>query len=119
MRARHTVLAIAAFLLGAALVALALVFILPVPPTRMDNFSSFGQLMTISLVGPILFLWGWGPAPVTVTGLIAAVVIPVVSIATLLLGFVRRKSYFALACAAAIWSVFGGFSAFVAVTGSV
>jgi hypothetical protein len=52
-------------------------------------------------------------------GILAAIAIPLASIATLLWGFFRRKSYTALAIAAAIWSVFGGFSVFVAVTGSI
>jgi hypothetical protein len=52
-------------------------------------------------------------------GLFAAIAIPLASIATLRWGFFWRKSYSALAVAAAIWSVFGGFSVFVAATGSI
>jgi hypothetical protein len=119
LRPRHTAHAIAAFLIGATVVALALVFILPVPPTRTSNFSNFVQLIALSLVGPILFAWAWGPAPLSLAGLLAAVAIPFASIAILFLGFVRRKSYLALVCAAVMWSAFGGFSAFVAATGSI
>lgn len=116
---RSAIHAIAAFLGCAALAALVLVFILPVPPGRMSNLSNFGQLMVLSLVAPILSPWAWGPAPLGVSVLLAAVAIPVASIATLLLGFFRKNSYFALVCASVIWSVFGGFTAFVAVTGSI
>jgi hypothetical protein len=119
MRVQHTLQAIAAFLVGAAVVSLALVFILPLPPTGISNFSNFGQLILLSLLGPILFVWAWGPGPMGAFGLLAAVAIPAASIATLLLGFVRKKSYFALICAAAIWSLFGGFSVFVAAMGSI
>lgn len=119
MHALRAVHAIAAFLAGAAIVALVLVFILPVPPTRISNFANFGQLLLLSLVGPILFAWAWGPAPMGMPGLIAAVAVPFASIAVLLVGFVRKRSYLALATAAALWSVFGGFTAFVAVTGSI
>jgi hypothetical protein len=119
LRARHIAHAIAAFLVSAAVVALALVFLLPAPPTRTGNFSSFGPLMVLTLLGPILFVWAWGPAPLGITGLLAAVAVPFASIATLFLGFVRRKSYLALICAAVMWSAFGGFSAFVAITGSI
>lgn len=119
MRARLTVHAIAAFLVGAAITATLLAFLLPVPPTRIDDFSHLGQLVLLSLGGPILFAWAWGPGPMGMAGILAAIAIPLASIATLLWGFFRRKSYTALAIAAAIWSVFGGFSVFVAVTGSI
>jgi hypothetical protein len=119
LRARHTAHAIAAFLIGATLAALALVFILPVPPARTSNFPNFGQLIALSLVGPIFFAWAWGPASLSIAGLLAAVAIPFAAIATLFLGFVRRKSYLALVCAAVMWNAFGGFSAFIAVTGSL
>ena len=119
MRARLTVHAIAAFLVGAAIAALVLDFILPVPPTRIDDFSNLVQLALLSLGGPILFAWAWGPGPMGMTGILAAIAIPLASIATLLWGFFLRKSYTALAIAAAIWSVFGGFSVLVAVTGSI
>jgi hypothetical protein len=119
VRARQTTHAIAAFLVGAAIVAVALVFILPVPPTRNANFSDFGQLVALSLVGPILFVWAWGPAPLGMAGTLAAVAIPLASITILLLGFFRRKSYLALACAAAMWCAFGGFSVFIAAMGSI
>jgi hypothetical protein len=104
---------------GAAIVAVVLVCILPAPPIPLGNVSNFGQLMLLSLVGPILFVWGWGLASLGATGSLVAVAIPVASIATLWLGFVRRKSCRALVCAVALWSGFGGFAAFVAATGSV
>lgn len=85
----------------------------------MGHLPNFGQLMLLSLAGPVLFAWAWGPAPLGIVGLLVALVVPVASIASLFFGFVRRKSYFALASAAVIWSVFGGFCVFVAVTGSV
>jgi di/tricarboxylate transporter len=119
MRARHIAQTIAAFVVGSALAALVLVFILPVPPSRTSNLGNMGQLMVLSLVGPILFAWAWGPAPLSTIGLLAAVALPIASIATLFLGFFRAKSYLALVCSAFMWSTFGGFSAFVAVTGSM
>jgi hypothetical protein len=76
-------------------------------------------LMVLSLGGPVLFAWAFGPAPMGMMGLFAAIAIPLASIATLRWGFFWRKSYSALAVAAAIWSVFGGFSVFVAATGSI
>ena len=119
MCARHFAHTIAAFLVGSALAGLVLVFILPVPPSRMSNLGNTGQLMVLSLVGPILFAWAWGPAPLSMLGLLAAVAVPVASIATLVLGFFRGNSYPALVCSALIWSIFGGFAAFLAVTGSI
>jgi di/tricarboxylate transporter len=119
VRARHTAHAIAAFLAGAAIVALVLALILPVPPTGIDNFFNLVQLMLLTLGAPILFAWAWGPGPLGMTGLLAAIAIPLASIATLVLGFFRSKSYSALVIAAAVWSAFGGFSVFVAVTGSI
>lgn len=118
-RARLTIHAIAAFLACAAIVAAVLVFILPAPQTRMGHLPNFGQLVLLTLAGPMLFAWAWGPGPLGIVGLLVAVVVPVASIGTLFFGFVRRKSYIALASAAVIWSVFGGFCVFVAVMGSV
>jgi di/tricarboxylate transporter len=115
-RLAHT---IAAFLVGSALAALVLVFILPAPPSQMSNLGNTGPLMVLSLVGPILFVWAWGPSPLGTLGLLAAVVVPVASIATLVLGYFRGNSYAALVCAALIWSIFGGFAAFLAATGSI
>jgi len=117
--ARHFAHTVAAFLVGSLLAGLVLVFILPVPPSRTSNLGNTGQLMVLSLVGPILFAWAWGPAPLSVLGLLAAVAVPVASIATLVLGFFRGNSYRALVCSALIWSIFGGFVAFLAATGSI
>jgi hypothetical protein len=119
VRARHITHAIVAFVVGSALAALLLVMILPVPPARVSNLSNFGQLMALSLLGPILFPWAWGPAPLGTPWLLAAVAIPGVSVAVLWVGFFRNHSYPALICSTSIWSGFGGFSAFVAVTGSI
>ncbi len=119
MLARHFAHTVAAFLVGSLLAALVLVLILPVPPSRTSNLGNTGQLMVLSLVGPILFAWAWGPGPLGVLGLLAAVAVPVASIATLVLGFFRGNSYPALLCSALTWSIFGGFVAFLAVTGSI
>lgn len=119
MCARHFAHTIAAFLVGSALAGLVLVFILPVPPSRISNLGNAGQLMVLSLAGPLLFAWAWGPAPLGMLGLLAAVAFPIASIVTLVLGFFRRNSYRALVCSALIWSIFGGFTAFLAATGSI
>ena len=119
MQTRKIAQTVAAFVVGSTLAALVLVFILSFPPLPISKLGYFSQLMLLSLVGPVLFAWAWGPSPMGLLGLLFAVAIPLASIAPLWLGFFRRGSYLALVCSAAIWSVFGGLSALMAVTGSV
>lgn len=119
VRAVHVAHAVAAFLVGSTLVALVLVLVLPVPPSRSSNFPILGQLMLLSLVGPLLFLWASGPASLGMPGLVAAFALPATSIALLFFGFIGRKSYAALLCSTSIWNVFGGISTYVAATGSI
>jgi hypothetical protein len=76
-------------------------------------------MILFCLLGPLLFAWAMGPGAMSVGWLVVAFLLPGLSLATLYFGFVRAGSRLWLAVAAASWGGFGGFSAWVAVMGSV
>jgi hypothetical protein len=119
MRARQIAVALLAFLIGSTVAALALWFLLPSPPGPVNVWSFFAQTILLSLLGPILFAWAWGPGPMGFAWLVVAFGVPITAATILILGYFRKKSLRALVSATLIWSVFGGFSAYVGVTGSI
>jgi hypothetical protein len=108
-----------ALLVGAMCSAVVLVFIVPVGYAHVSAWSRFIQLAVLSLIGPLLAGAVPGPQGLGVLELFIRIGVPVVVLGILVQGYFRRRSVRALLIAAAIWSVVGGFAAYVAATGSI
>ncbi|MCC7001982.1 MAG: hypothetical protein IT357_07485 [Gemmatimonadaceae bacterium] len=108
-----------AFLLGAVCSALLLVFLIPAGYAHVSAWTRFVQLIVLSLIGPTLAGAVPGPDGLGVLELLIRIGVPVLVLGILVQGYFRRRSVRALLIAAAIWSLVGGFVAFVAATGSI
>ncbi|MEO1033921.1 MAG: hypothetical protein AAFX44_00040 [Pseudomonadota bacterium] len=118
MNWRRTPLAVTAFAVFISIAALVVMYWLP-PPRATNPINYFGLLSVYVLLGPLLFAWAWGPGTMPFVALAAAVLLPVLAIAMLFLGFSTKRSALWLAAAGLLWGTFGGFSAFMAVSGSI
>ena len=113
------ILVLLAFAGCTALAAIAVVTSLGGPPRNADWPAFLGSTFVLSLLGPLLFAWAWGPGPMGVVATTTAIFFPALSLASLYFGFIKGRSLLWLVVSATIWGAFGGFSAWVAITGSV
>jgi len=90
-----------------------------IPASSIGAFALLSQLLVMSLIGPLIFAWSWGPQPLTTLALTAAFVVPVASLAMLTLGYFRAGSHVLLAMSAVLWLGFGGLAAYMAATGGI
>ena len=90
----------------------------PSPPGAISLFSFIGKLFVLCMTGPVTFAWAWGPHPLSIVALIAAVLIPISSLALLYSGW-RKPSLIRLAMSAVVWGSFGGVSAYLALIGTI
>jgi hypothetical protein len=90
----------------------------PSPPRAINLFSFIGKLFVFCMIGPVTFAWAWGPQPLSIVALIAAVLMPISSLALLYSGW-RKPSLIRLAMSAVVWGSFGGFAAYLAVIGTI
>ena len=111
-------LTLAALLVGSALAALVVVILLP-PPRDAATLEYFDFVLLMTIVGPILFTWALGPGSRNVLELAIAVAVPAGAVAALYFGFIRGRHLGWLAAFGVLWGGFGGFSAFVAISGSI
>jgi hypothetical protein len=118
-RTRQVGTALLAFLVGSMCAAIVLVLIVPVGYAHVSAWSRFIQLAVLTLIGPLLAGAVPGPNGLGVLELVIRIGVPLVVLGILVQGYFRRRSVRALLTAAAIWSVVGGFAAFVAATGSI
>jgi hypothetical protein len=118
-RTRQVGTALLALLIGAMCSAVVLVFIVPVGSSHVSAWSRFVQLVVLTLIGPLLAGAVPGPDGLGVLELFIRIGVPVVVLGIFVQGYLRRRSVRALLVAAAIWSVVGGFAAYVAATGSI
>lgn len=118
-RTRQVGTALLALLIGAICSAVVLVFIVPAGSSHLSAWSRFVQLVVLTLIGPLLAGAVPGPDGLGVLELFIRIGVPVVVLGILVQGYFRRRSVRALLVAAAIWSVVGGFAAYVAATGSI
>jgi hypothetical protein len=116
---RRPFLTLLTFLIGAAVAAVVLWIELPSPPGNPNLLFFLCKLALLTLVGPIGFVWAAGPHPMNLFALTVAFAVPTTAIAMLFFGYIRKGSLAALVLAAALWSVFGGYSAHLAATGSI
>lgn len=116
---RQLSLTLLALLIGAAVAAVVLWINLPFPPGNPSLLMFLLKLALLSLVGPITFAWAAGPQPLGLVALTAAFAVPTMAIALIYFGYFRKKSRVALVLAATLWTGFGGFSAYLAATGSI
>ena len=119
IRIRHFAQAIAAFGICGLLSALVVWSVLPSPPGDTDHLSFIAKLLVLCLIGPITFVWAWGPHPLSIVAMAGAILVPTSSIALLHFGYLRGRSLALLATSAVIWSSFGGYSSYLAVAGSI
>lgn len=118
-RARQVGSAVLAFALGAVCSAVLLVVLVPAGYGHVSAWSRFVQLVALTLIGPVLAGAVPGPDGLGVVELLIRIGVPVLVLGFLVQGYFRRRSVRALLIAAAIWSVVGGFVAFVSATGSI
>ena len=118
-RMRQVGAVLLAFLIGAVCSATLLVLLIPAGYAHVSAWSRFVQLIVLSLIGPVLAGAVPGPDGFSVLELLIRIGVPVLVLGILVQGYFRRRSVRALLTAAAIWSVVGGFVAFVAATGSI
>lgn len=119
MLARQIALTIAAFSVCALLSAILVWTKLPAPPGSPDQLAFIAKLLLLCLLGPLTFVWAWGPQPLNLIALVSALFVPLLSITVLYFGYFRARSLILLATSAVIWCGFGGYSAYLAVSGSI
>ncbi len=88
-------------------------------PVEVDRLAFLGTLFMMCLLGPVLFAWAMGPGPMGIVATVCAFALPLLSLGALYFGCFRARSIAWLAASALLWGAFGGFSAFIAVTGSI
>lgn len=118
-RTRQVGTVLLVFLLGAMCSAMLLVFLIPDGYAHVSVWSRFVQLIVLSLIGPVLAGAVPFPEGLGALDLLMRIGVPLLVLGILVQGYFRRHSVRALLIAAAIWSVTGGFAAFVAATGSI
>ncbi len=119
MLIRQVSLTLLALLIGATVAAVVLWIRLPSPPGNPTLLFFLSKLALLSLVGPITFAWAAGPHPLSLFAMTAAFAVPTITIALIYFGYFRKKSSIALVLAAVLWGGFGGYSAYLAATGSI
>jgi hypothetical protein len=116
---RQVSLTLLALLIGAAVAAVVLWIKLPSPPGNPTLLFFLFRLALLSLLGPITFVWAAGPHPLSLFVLTAAFAVPTIAAALIFFGYFRKNSLVALVLAAVLWTGFGGYSAYLAATGSI
>ena len=114
MYVRKFAYTIIAFVVCGLISALVVWSAVPSPPGAISLFSFIGKLFVFCMIGPATFAWAWGPHPLSIVALIAAVLMPISSLALLYSGW-KKPSLIRLAMSALVWGSFGGFSAYLAV----
>jgi len=110
----------AAVFTAAVLIASSAVTLLVGLPVDGGNVAGMlVSVLVLTALGPVLFAWAWGPCAMEPIWIALAWGLPALAIAAFWYGFVRRKVLAWLLAAAVVWAGFGGFAAWVAVTGSV
>ncbi len=108
-----------AFLVTAAVSALLVCGQLPGPATPISPLVYFAYVVVLVLLGPILFLWAWGPQPPSAMAIIALLLTWLVSGGLYYTWLTHRRSFARVVASAMVWSAFGGFSAYLAISGSI
>lgn len=119
MRGFRTIATIVAFILACLLAAMTVMAVVGRPSGSISWLAYLGSVFVLCLVGPPLFAWAMGPGAMGPLAILVAFLFPSLSLGILYFGFIRARSLRWLATSAAIWGAFGGFSAWVAIMGSV
>lgn len=119
MGTRRFIWIVVTFAVCGLISALAVWSLLPFTPQKADPVVFVGQLLILCLVGPITFVWAWGPLPLNTEVKVIATSVPLLVISLVYVGYWRRRSRVLLVTSAAVWSIFGGISTYLAVTGSI
>lgn len=89
----------------------------PSPPG--SQLVYFAKLVILCLVGPATFAWAWGPQPMSMLARGVAIAVPVLSMAVLMRALQRPRKTLLLAISAVLWGSLGGYSAYLATTGTI
>jgi len=119
MRGYRLLLALTGFMSGSMVAALFVYAALPSPSDAIELLAFIGMLFVLCLTGPIIYAWAWGPGPMSGVATSLAIALPLLSGMALHFGFFRAGSLKWLIGAVLIWAGFGGYSAYVAVSGSI
>ncbi len=115
---RRLIGTVLAFAAASAVAAIVVQSVLP-SPSGGGGFAFFAATFGLTLLGPLLFAWAWGPSPMTPLAIGSAILIPLLSLGLAWLGLTRRRSLPWTLASALSWAAFGGFSAWVAISGSI
>lgn len=116
---RQILVMLLALLVGIAVAAVLVWLNLPSPPGNPNVLSFLLQLALMSFIGPAIFVWAAGPHPLSLLSWAAAFLVPTMAAALIVFGYIRKRSFAALFAGSALWSGFGGYSAYLAATGSI
>ena len=89
------------------------------PPSTELWLSYFLPMMVMSMLAPVTLLWASGPGALEPMAVAVAISVPLLVAVTFYLGNRRGRSGLWLVAAGAIWSVFGGFTAWLAMISGV
>ena len=104
--------------IGCVIAALIVQSALPAPNSG-PSLQYLAVVFIYCILGPLFFAWAYGPGPMDPVSLVAAWTLPVVALTMFWLGFKRARSPAWILAGALLWSGFGGFSAYVAIAGSI
>ena len=113
------VMGVVVFTIAVLIASSAVTLLVGLPVDGGNVAGMLASVVVLTALGPVLFAWAWGPGAMEPIWIALAWGLPAFAIVAFWYGFVRRKVLGWLIAAAAVWAGFGGFAAWVAVTGSV
>jgi hypothetical protein len=109
-----------AFTAGSVLSAILVCSQLPAPGLNSTwEFSEFFFVVLFCLIGPILFPWALNPHPLNLLQIVIGLVSMIIFILTYRTWFIKDRGAAWLVASAAVWSVIGGYSALLIISGSI
>ena len=117
---RHPWISTFAALLVVSGIAASIVMLdLGMPRAEINWLAHIGSVYALCLLGPLLFSWAWGPGDMHWIALSAAIGAPLAAGLIYYFGYLKTRALRWLLASTSLWGGFGGFTAWVAITGSI